>query len=288
MKSTVLLALAAVTATLGACRDKHADRDAAHDGGRPARPAPLAMQLPPTLDRWRPWATLYTGDRPDVAVVLVHQLGSHRGEWSSLVARLQAGVAVTTLTLDLRGHGDSVRGPRDERVTWESFGTEPERWMAMAYDVIAAVQYLRAQGASRVAVVGSSIGGTAAVLAATGTLPPGAPPMPSDALIDAVALLSPGTAYHGVDIREPMQAYLAQRRPLLMFAGELDGASAEAVSVLAPVQGAGITRGVFAGARQHGVALCNADPARWQEVDLWVRQSLGITPRPAGPTPDGG
>ncbi len=76
-----------------------------------------------------------------------------------------------------------------------------------------------------------------------------------------LALVSPGLAYRGVDIREPMDTWLSQRRPLLLFAGERDGPSADAVSVLAPVQGAGLVREVFAGASEHGVALCNAAPS---------------------------
>ncbi|MFO0605010.1 MAG: alpha/beta fold hydrolase [Polyangiales bacterium] len=264
-----------------ACHRTDGAHDAAAERAGPSRPTPVAIQLPPTVDRWRPWATVVAGARPDLGVVLVHQLGSSRREWQPLVDRLARGPAVTTLALDLRGHGDSVRGPRDEDVRWESFGTDPARWMGAAYDVMTAVTYLRAQGATRVVVVGSSVGATAALLAATATLPPGAAPLLDPPEVHGLALVSPGLAYRGVDIREPMDVWLSRGRPLLLLAGELDGPSAEAVSVLAPARALNVRREVFAGAAEHGVALCNAAPDRWAALERWVRQTLD----PAPPAP---
>ncbi len=129
-------------------------------------------------------------------------------------------------------------------------------------------------------VVGSSIGASAALLAATGTLPPSAPTLLDPPEVNGLALLSPGLAYRGVDIREPMEVWLSRRRPLLLFAGERDGPSADAVSVLAPVQGQGLDREVFTGASEHGVALCNAAPDRWARLERWIRQTLQPPPPP--------
>lgn len=275
-------AVAFLAALLGAaCHRTDGSHDAAAERAGPSRPVPVAIQLPPTVDRWRPWATVVAGARPDLGVVLVHQLGSNRREWQPLVDRLARGSAVTTLALDLRGHGDSVRGPRDEEVRWESFGTDPARWMGAAYDVMAAVTYLRAQGATRVVVVGSSVGATAALLAGTATLPPGAAPLLDPPEVHGLALVSPGLAYRGVDIREPMDVWLSRGHPLLLLAGELDGPSAEAVSVLAPARALNVRREVFAGAAEHGVALCNAAPDRWTALERWIRQTLD----PAPPAP---
>lgn len=272
----LLLVLAALAGA--ACRPRPGARADAADA-RPSRPPPAVVQLPPALDQWRAAATYYPGADPDTGVVLVHQLGSDRSEWGPLVAKLQAGRAVSVLAVDLRGHGDSTRGPRDETVTWERFGTDRERWASTAYDVVAAVQYLRTEGARRVVVVGSSLGGSAALLAATGAL--GEYTAPPRSEIDGVAILSPGLAYRGVDIREPMQRYLQSRRPLLLFAGDQDRPSAEAVPVLVPGNLLGVEAEVFGGAREHGVSLCNAVPSRWDRVDAWVRRTLGLLPDPS-------
>lgn len=275
MRTNAALALAFTL--LASCRPKAgAAADAATDAQAPARPSAVAVQLAPTLDSWRIAATLYPGSDPGVGVVLVHQLGSNRSEWGGLLARLQAGRAVTALAIDLRGHGDSTTSPRDERVTWESFGTDRERWAGAALDVVAAVQYLRTAGAQRVVVVGSSLGGSAAMLAATGSL--GAYTLPAGAEVDAVAIVSPGVSYRGLDLRAPMRMYLATQRPLLLLAGDRDEAAVEAVAQFAPRSTARVEAEVFAASQAHGVALCNAVPARWERVDAWVRRALNLAP----------
>ncbi len=272
MRTTAALALASLL--MIACKPKHAPTDAATDARAPSRPSASVVQLAPALDGWRSTATLFPGADPGVGVVLVHQLGSNRGEWAALVAKLQEGRAVTSLAVDLRGHGDSTTGPRDKRVMWESFGTDRERWSCTALDVLAAVQSLRLAGARRVAVVGSSIGGSAALLAATSTLGSYAPPPSAE--IDALALLSPGLDYHGLETAEPMRRYLATHRPLLMFAAEGDDESAAAVQALAPGNLPDVEAEVFAGTTAHGVSLCNLAPARWARLDAWIRRALGV------------
>jgi pimeloyl-ACP methyl ester carboxylesterase len=272
MRTTAALAMALVLC--GGCKPKRAANDAATDAHTPSRPSASVVQLAPALDGWRSMATLTPGSDPGVGVVLVHQLGSNRGEWAPLVAKLQEGRAVTSLAIDLRGHGDSTTGPRDERITWESFGTDRERWAGTALDVLAAVQYLRLAGARRVVVVGSSIGGSAALLAATATL--GGYVAPPSAEIDAVAMLSPGMDYHGLELADPMRRYLATRRPLLMFAAEGDDDSAAAVPALAPGNLPDVEAEVFAGTSAHGVSLCNQGPARWGRLDAWIRRVLGV------------
>lgn len=277
MKSRLLAPLAALL--LAACHRPDKTADAAPARPRAARAQAVTLRLPPAIDNWQPTVTVVAGARPDLAVVLVHQLGSRRGEWQPLIDRLARGSdAITTLALDLRGHGDSVRGPHEEAVSWESFGTDPARWMGAAYDVLAAVAYLRTQGASRIVLVGSSIGATAVILAATGTVPPGDPPLGDPPDVQGLALLSPGLAYRGVDIREPMDRWLSQRRPLLLLAAALDGPSAEAASVLAPARAPHLRREIFAGAAGHGVALCNASPDRWALLETWIRQTLEPLP----------
>lgn len=91
-------------------------------------------------------------------VVLAHQLCSDRAEWSQashdwVTALAQRGV--TTVAIDLRGHGQSS----DARL---SFGINEHR------DILGAVDWLRAQGypAGSIGVLGVSLGGVSAILAA--------------------------------------------------------------------------------------------------------------------------
>nr|MBK7070627.1 hypothetical protein [Deltaproteobacteria bacterium] len=118
-------------ALLGGCKRW---RGGGEDAGVPdAGPrGPALVQLPPTEERWQWVGTLYPGaDGQTGAVLLLHQLGSNRAEWQPLIDRLQQPPAITVLSLDLRGHGDSVRGPQSDRQTWEGFGEDPARWAGL-------------------------------------------------------------------------------------------------------------------------------------------------------------
>lgn len=95
------------------------------------------------------YADLYgEGDR---GVVLAHGGQFNKGSWRLQAERLaRAGFRV--IAFDFRGFGQS-HGPGDSDMY-----SAP-----MRLDVLAAVDYLRAKGAKRVAVVGASFGGDAAV-----------------------------------------------------------------------------------------------------------------------------
>lgn len=91
------------------------------------------------------------------AVLMLHGVQSNRLQHASTAAWLAArGYAV--LAIDFRGHGESARRPR-------SFGVNEAR------DAAAALAWLRRrQPARRIAVVGTSMGGAAALLGEDGPL----------------------------------------------------------------------------------------------------------------------
>lgn len=237
-----------------------------------ARRGPAAVQLPPTPDRWSLTGTLTLGaDNHGAAVLLLHQLGSTRAEWSQLVERLQRPPAVTVLALDLRGHGESVQGPGGSDERWESFGEDPAKWEGLRHDALAGVQFLRMSGGARsVVIVGSSIGSSAALMAA--------------AELDQVAglvMVSPGAVYHGLDVLPSVAGFLSrsqQRAPVLLLAGDQDTYSVEGVSTLGDAMGTVAERQVYPG-REHGVSLCNVDPERWNRVETFIRRALGVPRR---------
>jgi len=102
----------------------------------------------PTLDGWTIQADLYgTGDR---GVVLAHGGRFEKGSWEKQ-ARALVKAGFRALAIDLRGFGLSKEGPQSAR---SDFGSP--------LDVLAAVRYLRENGAKTVSVVGASMGGDAA------------------------------------------------------------------------------------------------------------------------------
>ena len=109
------------------------------------------MQFP-TRDSAIIHADLYgSGDR---GIVLAHGGRFDKASWAKQ-ARELATAGYQVLAIDFRGHGES-KGPGQDDVF-----TAP-----LHLDVLAGVAYLRQHGATRVAVIGASMGGWAAANAA--------------------------------------------------------------------------------------------------------------------------
>jgi pimeloyl-ACP methyl ester carboxylesterase len=111
----------------------------------------------PTEDGGVVYADVYgQGER---AVVLAHGGRFNKESWEKQ-ARVLAGAGFRVLAIDFRGYGQS-RGPGDRNPL-----DAP-----LQFDVLAAVRYLRKNGAKTVSVVGASMGGGAAGDASIGSAP---------------------------------------------------------------------------------------------------------------------
>lgn len=119
----------------------------------------------------------------DQAVVLAHGAVFDKESWSPLVGPLaEAGYQV--LAIDFRGYGQSRPGSQRE---------------ARYLDILAAISYLRAQGAERVSVVGASLGGGATARAAVAAGP---------GEIDRLVLLAPAAIPHPEKMRASRIVYI--------------------------------------------------------------------------------
>jgi pimeloyl-ACP methyl ester carboxylesterase len=126
-------------------------------------------------------------------LVLGHQSGSDLCEWLPQ-ARELAGRGYQVLAFDFAGSGDSRPGPGEARVD---------------SDVVAAAEQLRRRGADRVVLIGSSMGGTAVLAAATRIRPP----------VAGVVSLSGPASFQGVDAGKAVSRL---RVPVLLVAGADD------------------------------------------------------------------
>lgn len=214
-------------------------------------------------DGFRVHATLWRGARNDApAVVLAHQLSRDRREWAPLVTRLLGAPALTVVAIDLRGHGVSTTRPNGDAIEWGRMS--PEDWRGVERDVAAAVQLVRPGGraglaAPRVAIVGSSIGSSAALRAAV-----------LDDAVVSVAALSPGRAYRGVDALEPLGRWGSRR--LWVLATSRDQASAEATHDIMRVVRR--SQGRIVEGRAHGLDMASEIPGLVDEIDAFVRETL--------------
>ena len=126
-----------------------------------------------------------------VGVVLAHMLSSSQQAWSPFAAEL-AEEGFHVLTFDFRGHG----------------GSGGDRNPSLAdLDLAGAIQKMRSLGATRVLVVGASMGGTAAIVVAA-----------SQDLGGVVALSAPTK----IDDLDVAKAVPPMREPLLILVAEKD------------------------------------------------------------------
>ena len=123
-------------------------------------------------------------------LVLGHQLGGDLCEWLPQ-ARAFARRGYQALAFDFAGFGHSQHGSAHDRVDT---------------DVVAAAEQLRRRGADRIVLVGSSMGGTAVLSAATRIRPP----------VAGVVSLSGPSGFDGVDARAAMRRL---RVPVLLVVG---------------------------------------------------------------------
>jgi pimeloyl-ACP methyl ester carboxylesterase len=188
------------------CGDGSRERPAPATGAAQPTPATTAGELraKPCLEAGEAARTFRftTGDGATLVgltlgtgrtgLVLGHQLGSDLCEWLPQ-ARAFARRGYRVLVFDFAGFGDSLSGP-DSRVDT---------------DVVAATAELRRRGAEQVVLVGSSMGGTAVLSAATRIRPP----------VAGVVSLSGASSFGGVDA----QAAMARLRvPVLFVVGADD------------------------------------------------------------------
>lgn len=154
-----------------------------------ATPA-LALVSFPTDDGGRVYADLSgSGSR---GVVLAHGGRFTKESWATQ-ARALADAGFRVLAIDFRGRGQSRGGPR------LAPGDE-----GLRFDVLAAVRYLRDNGATWVAVVGGSMGGGAAAEAAIET---------TSGEIDRLVLLAHAPIAHPERIAVPTLFILARDDP---------------------------------------------------------------------------
>ena len=145
------------------------------------------------------------GDGPR-GIVLAHAGGGDRRSWDSF-AKTLAGQGFHVVAFDFRGHGQSSGQPSPDRAD---------------RDVVAAVEFLLTRGATRVVLVGASMGGLACLeAAANGDL--AAP------VVAGIATLSAPVEFVGLKLSSNVSTILA---PKLYMAAEGDGDAATAAEIL--------------------------------------------------------
>ena len=224
-----------------------------------AAPAPEKVSFV-TTDGVTIYGTYYPGAGPEAAaVVCLPMMGATRDTYAGLAARLQK-LGYAVLAIDMRGHGESV-DKAGKAIAYKDFKADDFRDMRL--DVEAAFVFLadakKLEPRSR-AVVGASIGATAAVLAAA-----------EDAEIGELVLLSPGLAYRGVSVVDAFKKLKA--RPVLVVVGTMDEYSMRSAKTLDDLGGESVDMETRA-SKAHGTGLL----AQYKVTDAVVDWLKKIAP----------
>ncbi len=188
-------------------------------------------------------------------LVLVHMLGADSSTWSSF-AEIAQRRGYHVLTFDLRGHGTSLTQGAASR-HWRGFTDED--FMSATLDIDAAVNALEEKGLSsrNISVIGASIGANLAARYA------------SDHDVAAIALLSPGLAYHGVTTDDAVPSI---GEPALIIAAEGDTYSAESSRTLAGLGAGAAIELLVLGGEAHGTNLLREQPGLQHRILDWIEQ----------------
>ncbi len=212
---TVLLLLVGA-ALFSACKAETSVTSAGSPGSQAVsatEPEPTAREVEFTsTDGLRLSGRLFgSGNR---GVVLAHMYPADQTSWAETATRL-AEEGYLVLTFDFRGYGDS-QGDRDIA--------------HLDRDVMGAVTYLRTQGATELALIGASMGGTACLIAADQAQ------LLSSIRLAGVAALSAPVEFKGLCAASAVPRLVV---PLLLIAAERDvGAEgAQALAALATTSG---------------------------------------------------
>lgn len=153
-------------------------------------------------------------------IIMLHSIGESRKSWAPYAKEL-AGMGYSVLTIDLRGHGESILRNK-KKLYWRSFAAE--NWTGMIYDVTDGINYLKQNNPEvnidKILIIGSSLGANVAVKTAE----------KEKTRVKALALLSPFGNYKGIEARVPLVNY--GPHPLLIIVSKTDKISYEASNEL--------------------------------------------------------
>jgi alpha-beta hydrolase superfamily lysophospholipase len=176
-----------------------------------------------------------------VGVVLAHQSDGNLCQWVEYATHL-ASLGYTALAFDFRNVGSSSVRHYPANLRWGG-------------DVAGAARALRQRGATKVVLVGASLGGSAVVQAAVNVQPP----------VDGVVSVS-GAA----DLSNAIQSAPALRVPVLYLAGSGDRDFAADAKRLYAATREQAKRLLLLDDSRHGTALVGGNAAARRAVDAFI------------------
>ena len=212
------------------------------------------------------WTPLGRNEKAPV-IILLHMYNSDRTAWGRdmIIALEYAGFAI--MRIDMRGHGESTE-PEEKDLEKRVADRDAELFGAMHKDVAAAIKWLEGRkevDRSRIVLAGASVGCSVALDYAG-----------RDKSIKAVALLSPGANYLGLDSVAHIKKY--GERPLMMLTSEQErGRGFDVLVEEGDKAGVKVTAEVFEQEQIHGTNMFGKVEGVEQKIADFLKAQVAAT-----------
>ncbi len=211
-----------------------------------------------TEDNFKIYGNYLYVKESQIAVLLLHMMPATKESWLEFQNDL-ASNKISSLALDMRGHGESLIQHNGSSLSYQNF-TDLDHQKKIN-DVKAGVDFLINQGfkKEKIALCGASIGANLSLWYAS-----------LNPEIKAVVLLSPGLNYRGITTDDKLKKLNNDQNVLLASGGDLDKYSKETVEKLN-----GITTKakkelfVFEDA-EHGTNIFVSHPEFKEKIINWI------------------
>jgi pimeloyl-ACP methyl ester carboxylesterase len=178
------------------------------------------------------------------AVILLHMLGRDRSTWNTFASTLSQKEGYAVLSIDLRGHGESIKQSDGNTISFQSFTAD--NYNKMVLDVKAAKQFLitnKHVNPNNISIIGASIGANIAINYAA-----------MDPTIKSVVLLSPGLNYRGVSTEQAITKY-KNHHSVYIAATEGDSEAADSSKILCEKINCDGNLKMYSGSSSHGTNM---------------------------------
>ena len=204
-----------------------------------------------------------TKHKSAAGVVLLHMYRQTKESWQPLVEKLVA-QGMTTIVIDLRGHGQSRTTPDGSDGNKRVISRDPQFFNAMYLDAEAAINFLVTKeeiAPEKIALVGASVGCSVAIK--TATINP----------VAGVVVMTPGRDYLGIPTMEHIQKWVDT--PLLILTSK-EEANRGAAPIYAKLKNNGAELTVFDEEDIHGTNMFDEVEGVENFITKWLAAHLGI------------
>lgn len=195
-------------------------------------------------------------------VVVLHMYRNDKESWQPLVEKLTAR-GITSLAIDMRGHGDSKLDPKGNDDSKRVLARDAKLFNRMHQDAEAAVRYLLDKGIDpqRIGLIGASVGCSVAIHTVSENKVP----------VGAVVVMTPGKEYLGVPTMRHIKDWRGQ--PLFILTSK-EEEERGAKAIYNQLKGKGAELRVFDEEDVHGTNMFGEVEGVEKMIAAWMAEKL--------------